>query len=482
MIKSRPAVNNPAGGDLTDADIRKSTAKLDALCGADRNSDVIRRGVTVAGRAFALYFIEGLCKDGAVQHLTDTLYQLDAQTVTEPSDIAQICRRCVSAAEVFVISDYGEAVDALLSGMTLLLCDGAEGCVCADCRGYPHRSITEPENDKVLRGPRVGFTETLINNTALIRRHIRDPRLVVESHRVGRVSHTGVVICYMDGAADPDYVEKLRDLIDSADTDSLTMGAQSLAECLIKKKWYDPFPKIRYTERPDCAAAHILEGRVAVIVDNCPSVMILPSAIFDFIQETDDYYLPPPFGTYIRAVRCTVFFLTLFLSPLWYLLICYPQWIPDRLAFIIPEESGGLPVIVQLYILEFAVDGLKLAALNTPSMLSGSFSIIGGLIIGDFAVRVGWFIPDTILYMAFVAVANFAQPSYELGYAFKFLRLLLLLLTALFGAWGFCAGVAAFLLLLATNKTVGGKSYLYPLIPFDGAALFRHMIRRRKRK
>ena len=97
-------------------------------------------------------------------------------------------------------------------------------------------------------------------------------------------------------------------------------------------------------------------------------------------------------------------------------------------------------------------------------------------------MRVGWFIPDTILYMAFVAVANFAQPSYELGYAFKFLRLLLLLMTALFGAWGFCAGVAAFLLLLATNKTVGGKSYLYPLIPFDGAALFRHMIRRRKRK
>ena len=221
---------------------------------------MIRRGVSVAGRAFALYFIEGLCKDGAVQHLTDTLYQLDAQTVTEPSDITAICRRCVSAAEVSVISDYGEAADALLSGMTLLLCDGVGGCVCADCRGYPHRSITEPENDKVLRGPRVGFTETLINNTALIRRHIRDARLTVECHRVGRVSRTDVVICYMDGTADPDYVQKLRSLIDSVDADSLTMGAQSLAECLIKKKWYDPFPKIRYTERPDCAAAHILDG------------------------------------------------------------------------------------------------------------------------------------------------------------------------------------------------------------------------------
>ena len=128
------------------------------------------------------------------------------------------------------------------------------------------------------------------------------------------------------------------------------------------------------------------------------------------------------------------------------------------------------------------MDGLKLAALDAPSMLSGSFSIIGGLILGDFAVRVGWFVPDTILYMAFVAIANFSQPSYELGYAFKFLRLLLLALTALFGVWGFVSGFVVFIVLIAANRTVGGKSYLYPLIPFDGRALLRHMIRPRGRR
>ena len=286
----------------------------------------------------------------------------------------------------------------------------------------------------------------------------------------------------MNGEADQDYVARLDSLISTLDVGSLTLGAESLAERLIKRRWFDPFPKIRYTERPDCAAAHLLEGRVLVLVDNSPNVMILPSAIFDFIQESDDYYLPPLVGTYFRTVRCTVFFLTLFLSPLWYLLISYPQWIPEWLSFIKVHDHAGMPIIAQLFVLEFAVDGLKLAALNTPSMLSGSFSIIGGLILGDFAVRVGWFVPDTILYMAFVAIANFSQPSYELGYAFKFLRLLLLALTALFGVWGFVSGFVVFIVLIAANRTVGGKSYLYPLVPFDGRALLRHVIRPRGRR
>ena len=414
--------------------------------------------------------------------MTDTLYQLDAQTVKDAENVSAICRTCVSGAEVTELCGYGEAVTALLSGMTLLFCDGAEGCACVDLRKYPERTVAEPENDKVLRGPRVGFTETLTVNTALIRRHIRDPRLVTAAHTVGKVSKTDVVVCYMEGRADDAYVKRLSDMIDAAETDSLSMGSESLAECLIKRRWYNPFPKIRYTERPDCVAAHLLEGRVAVMTDNCPSVMILPTSIFDFIQETDDYYLPPPVGTYFRAVRCAVSFLTLFFSPLWYLLISYPDFIPEWLSFIRIREQAGLPVIAQLFVLEFAIDGLKLAALNTPSVLSGSFSIIGGLILGDFAVRVGWFVPDTILYMAFVAIANFSQPSYELGYAFKFMRLLTLALTALFGVWGFCAGAAVFVILITSNVTVGGKSYLYPLIPFSPRALGRHLIRPKKKK
>ena len=415
-----------------------------------------------------------------MQHVIDTLLQKDAkvQSITE---LLSFCSSCVSYIEVSAAVEYEDAVSALLSGVAVLLCDGVDGCVCMDCRRFPCRNITEPENDKVLRGSRVGFVETLTDNTALIRRYIRDPRLKMTAHKVGEISKTDVIVCYMDGVADKEYLKKLQSAIDGVKTDALVLSSQSLAECLIKKKWYNPFPKIKFTERPDCAAAHIIEGKIAVITDNSPAVMLLPSSIFDFLQETDDFYLPPLVGTYLRAIRCTVFFLTLFLSPLWYLLISYPQWIPPWLDFIKVQEQAVMPVVFQLFVLEFAIDGLKLAALNTPSMLSGSFSIIGGLILGDFAVRVGWFVPDTIFYMAFVAIANFSQPSYELGYAFKFLRLLILALTALFGVYGFISGFVIFLFLIATNKTVGDKSYLYPLIPFDAKALRSLIIRRRKR-
>ena len=448
---------------------------------ADSSFDIIRRDIFVCRKKCALYFIDGLVKEEAVRHVTDALLNQSGDKAEDLTKLSGLCASCVSYIEVSAVSDYDDAVSAILSGVVLLLCDGVDGCVCMDCRRYPCRGITEPENDKVLRGSRVGFVETLTVNTALIRRYVRDPRLIMSAHKVGKCSSTDVVICYMKGKADEEYLKKLERAVDGINTDALVLSSQSLAECLIKKRWYNPFPKIKFTERPDCAAAHILEGKIAVITDNSPAVMLLPSSIFDFIQETDDFYLPPLVGTYLRIVRCTVFFLTLFLSPLWYLLISYPQWIPPWLDFIKVQEQAVMPIIFQLFVLEFAIDGLKLAALNTPSMLSGSFSIIGGLILGDFAVRVGWFVPDTIFYMAFVAIANFSQPSYELGYAFKFLRLLILLLTALFGVYGFAGGFLIFIMLLVTNKTVGDKSYLYPLIPFDGKALGSLIIRRRKR-
>ena len=259
------------------------------------------------------------------------------------------------------------------------------------------------------------------------------------------------------------------------------MGHASLAECLIRKKWYDPFPKIRYTERPDSAAAQLLEGSVIIICDNSPSVMVLPTSIFDFMQETNDFYFPPLTGSYIRIVRHAVFWMALYLVPLWYLLITHQQFVPGWLEFIVPRETGRLPIIAQLLLAEFIIDGLRMASLNTPNMLSNSLSVVGGLILGDFAVSIGWLIPEVILYMAFVAIANFTQRSYELGYAFKFMRIVLLILTALFGLWGFSGGTLLTVYLVASNKTVNGKrSYLYPLIPFDAKAFKSLFVRVKK--
>ena len=243
--------------------------------------------------------------------------------------------------------------------------------------------------------------------------------------KIGRDSGSDVVVCYMSDRADKSYVEWLSKKLSAIKTDSLTMGHESLKECLIRQKWYNPFPKIRTTERPDAAVSQLLEGSVLVIVDNSPQVMVLPSTIFDFMQESNDYYFPPLTGSYLRLLRYFVFAMTLLLTPTWYLLITHEAWIPEWLAFITVDTECNMPILLQLYVVEFALDGLKLASMNTPSSLNNTFGVVGGLILGDFAVQIGWFVPEVIVYMAFVAIANFSQSSYELGYAFKFMRLLL---------------------------------------------------------
>ena len=219
-----------------------------------------------------------------------------------------------------------------------------------------------------------------------------------------------------------------------------------------------------------------------ILVDNSPEVMILPTSIFDFMQETNDYYFPPLTGTFLRLVRQVIMWLTLFMTPVWFLLVKNPQLVPDFLAFTLPETTGKIPILAQLLLTEFVIDGLRMASMNTPDMLSNSLSVVGGLILGDFAIGIGWLIPEVILYMAFVSIANFSQRNYELGYAFKFLRILLLIFTAIFNVWGFVIGVAAVILLIASNKTVNGKrSYLYPVIPFSWQAFKALFFRVKKR-
>ena len=358
---------------------------------------------------------------------------------------------------------------------------GATGII-IDTRTYPARSISQSENDRVLRGAHDSFIETVKMNSTMIRRRIRDPRLTFERFCVGRSSKSDVVLCYIDGRADDDYVKLLRDKLKNIKVDALSLGQESLAECLVRRRWYNPFPKFRYTERPDVAAAHVLEGSVILLCDTSPEAMILPTCLLDFMQEADDYYFPPLTGSYLRLTRYAVFFLTLFLTPTWYLFISNPEWIPSWLDFIKVKNECNLPILLQLFIIEFALDGLKLASMNTPSSLNNTFGIVGGLILGDFAVQIGWFVPEVIVAMAFVAVANFSQSSYELGYAFKLLRLMLLVTTALFGLYGYIGGIVLILIFTATNTTLNGKrNYLYPLIPFNARALKRLIVREKLR-
>ena len=457
----------------------ENAAELDKLLRVDESFDLIKRRLVFGTGEVTFYYIDGFVKDTAMQKLM--LHFLSIKKL--PQSARDFIDEAIPYVEASESDNFDAAVTAVLSGAAVMLASSFNSsAIIINARRYPARETSEPQGDRVIHGARDGFVESLVSNTALIRRRIRDNALAMNHMSIGKSSKTDVVVCYMSDRADKEFVKYVKNKLSSIKTNSLTMGHQSLAEALIRTRWYNPFPKIRTTERPDAAAAQLLEGSVLILVDNSPGAMILPSSIFDFMQETNDYYLPPLTGTYIKLVRYVVFAMTLLLTPLWYLLTKHPELTPSWLEFVLPANEAKIPIIAQLFIVEFIIDALRLASMNTPDMLANSLSVVGGLILGDFAVDIGWLMPEVILYMAFVAIANFTQRSYELGYAFKFMRMALLALTAIFGIWGFAGGILLFIILLATNKTVNGKRhYLYPLIPLRPRALASLIFRTKKK-
>lgn len=460
------------------AALSQSSASLRDALGMGKSFDLIEKPLVIAGREARLYFVDGFIKDETMEKVIAFLFSIQEDELVQAQDMQGFNRRFMTYIETQVDGSAQTAATNVLSGMAALLIDGFAGALMIDARTYPTRGMQEPEDDRVLRGARDGFVETLIFNTALIRRRIRDPQLTMDITQIGDKSKTDVVLCYLDHLVDHAFLKELKRKIQSITIGSITLGQESLAECLVKKQWFNPFPKIRYTERPDTAAACVAEGKIIVIVDNSPAVMLLPTTIFDFVQDTNDFYFPPFVGTMLRNIRIITFLLTIFLTPVWYLLIRNPGFIPEWLGFLKVSDPNSIPIILQLLITEGIVTGLKLASLNTPGSLSNSFSVVGALILGEFAVQARWFVPEVLLYMAFVAIATFTQPSFELGYAFKIFRVIMLVLTALFNLYGFLAGLALMLITIAFTRTVAGKSYLYPLIPFNAKKLATVFIRR----
>ncbi len=457
--------------------LEQDGAWLDQKLATDRNFDVVTRTIEVGGREAALYFIDGFCKDDLLQKLLQYFMDMEAQDM--PGDAAQLLKKSIPYIEVDQEKKWEKITSSILSGIFVLLIDGYREAVLIDARSYPSRGVEEPEKDKVLRGSKDGFVETIVFNTALIRRRIRDTDLRMEMMSTGKSSKTDIVLCYMDSRVDHGFLEKIKEKIRNIQVDSLTMNQESLAECLVPGRWWNPFPKFKYTERPDTAAAQVLEGNVILLVDNSPSAMVLPTTIFDVVEEADDYYFPPVTGTYLRITRFLIALLTYLLTPTFLLLMRNPQWIPEGFSFIMLKEQPNIPLIWQFLILELAIDGLRLAAVNTPNMLSTPLSVMAALVLGEFSVNSGWFSPEVMLYMAFVAIANYTQANYELGYALKFMRIITLVLTAMFGVWGYGAGILLAGVCMCCNKTLSHRSYLYPLIPLNWKKLRNRLIRRR---
>ena len=436
----------------------KNVDYMNQMLPVEDSFDIVQRDIQIGGKDATFYFIDGFTKDESMLKIMDSFFNIKEGDM--PKDAAAFATTCIPYVEVDVIGDFDQIFRNLLSGVTCLFIDGYQACLAIDCRTYPARSVDEPDKDKSLRGSRDGFVETIVFNTALMRRRIRDRHLVMKMLEVGESSRTDVALCYMDDRVDQELLKNLNYRIRDIKVDDLRMNQQSLAECLFKRKWYNPFPKFKFTERPDTAAACLLEGKVVILVDNSPSAMILPTSILDIIEEANDYYFPTLTGMYLKISRALITFLTIFLTPVFLLFMQNLSWLPKIFAFVAVKDTVNIPLIFQLLMLEVAIDGLRLAARNTPSMLSTPLSVIAGLVMGEFSVKSGWFNAEVMLYMAFVAVANYTQPNFELGYALKFMRLELLVLTAVFNWIGFLAGTVIVICSICFNKTLSGRSYL----------------------
>lgn len=376
------------------SDYEQNKKDLEQILRINDSFDLLCKDAVIAEKKACAFFVDGLTKDDVMQKLLSGFYTIQAQSF--PKNASDFIKEQLPHIEAEIVFNPEQTVTSILSGMTALLIEGYDSVICIDVRTYPARSVDQPEKEKVLRGSKDGFVETVVFNTALIRRRIRNPQLTMEMLSIGSISHTDVVLCYMEDIVDKKLLDYVRTRLKSLKIKSLTMNQTSLAECLYERKWYNPFPKYKYTERPDTSAASIMEGNLVILVDTSPSAIILPTSLFSIMEEADDYYLPPITGTYLRLARLLISTITFFITPVILLLTMYPEWIPEWLSFIKLQEYTFVPLMFQFLILEIAIDGLKLAAVNTPSMLSTPLSIIAGLALGEYAVSSGWFNAEAI--------------------------------------------------------------------------------------
>lgn len=439
--------------------------------------DIVERNLVIGEKEAYLYFIDGFVNSNVLELVIANLLLVSKHDMGQRSSATDFIKYHVSHGPASTEKNTDKMMKSMLSGLTVMIVDGFADAIVMDLRTYPARSVAEPEKEKSLRGPKDGFVETLLFNTTMIRRRIRDPRLVFEMYTIGPTSKTDVCVGYMKGIVKEETLEVIKKKLAGIKRDTLTVGDQSLVEAMTSSQFLSPFPKVRYSQRPDVISAHLTEGKLVLLVDNSPTAILVPTGIFDFFQDTDDYYFPLITGNYFRLLRILNMIAVIFLTPVYLLLAEGFLPVHPRLEFFIPDEGYAIPLFFQFILLEFAIDALKLASLNTPSSLGMSLSVIGALILGQFAVDSGWFIPQTILCMAVLALASFTQPSIELGYATKYMRVLILIGVAIFGLWGALIALLLDIIILVKTKNIVGTSYLYPLIPLNKEVLKRLLFR-----
>ncbi|WP_072887690.1 spore germination protein [Ornithinibacillus halophilus] len=446
----------------------KNIKYMDERLGVDKSFDIVHLDLEYAGKEMALFFVDGFVKDDIMHLLMKLLAKLEPEDL-EPDPLEKLIKRYIPYVELDQTDDLNQATDMVLSGPTALFVEGINKAIIIDARTYPVRSPGEPDLERVVRGSRDGYVETIVFNTALTRRRVRDRSLRMEYMQIGRRSQTDICLCYLDDIADKDRVEELKKSLKLIDTDGLPMAEKTIEEYISGRHW-NPYPTIRYTERPDTAASHLYEGHVLVIIDGSPSVMITPSTYWHHLSHAEEYRQKPLVGAYLRMVRFIAVLASIFILPLYYLFSVHPELLPKGMEFIGPNDPGVLPLLFQFLFAEIGIDILRMAAIHTPTSLATAIGLVAAILIGQVAIEVGLFSYEVILYLSIAAIGTYATPSYELSLANRIVRIVLLLTTASFGVVGYIGGVTLWIIYITRMQSFN-IPYFWPFMPFSFKAL-----------
>ena len=413
--------------------------------------DVVYRSITIEGKHAYLIFLSSLSDPSLLSDLVEGF------VITASNGLAIT----FYPGAVTMVYDRQEAFVNMLSGQCLVLLEESEAYYCIETRSYPSRQNGEPSVEKSVRGAHDGFVENIIFNVGLIRRRIRDPQLCVKIAKKGSKTKTDIAYLYLEKLVDVDVLEdfehRLRDMQECE-----IINERNLCEALYGKTW-NPYPHVRYSERPDICAIHLLQGYVIVLCDNSPSAMILPTTFFEQTKQMEEYTQTTLVALFTRMLRLIGIAFSLYLLPLWIALVVdqNPTMLQLPMHDIRLYEFG-----FQIIFADVVVEWLRQSLIHTPTVLSGIMSFVAVFVLGDMAVELGAYTKEILIMIALCNIGNLLTPSYELSLANKLFRILIGLCALYFGTSGFCFAVLVHISILLSTKTIK-YPYLYPFIPFS---------------
>lgn len=417
-----------------------------------------------------VFYTDGMVDIAALQNLLDSLMNKMKPNDIEPSDNTTIStairKHAVTVGEVEEVTDYNTLITNILSGHAALWIENEPHAISVNIPGHEKRGVEEPQSATLIKGPRDGFTETLGTNTALLRRRIRSSDFWLESKEIGTVTKTRVIIAYIKGIANEGVIREVHQRLDKIDIDGIL--ETGYIEELIQDETYTPFPTIYSTERPDAVAGKLLEGRVAILVDGSPFVIVVPSLIVEFFQASEDYYQRADIATLLRFLRFFCFFIAL-LAPSFYIAVLtyHQEMLPTTLLISIAAQREGVPfpAFFEALIMEITFEILREAGVRMPRAVGQAMSIVGALVLGQAAVEAGIVSNAMVIVVSITAIANFCFPSINLATSVRMIRFGMMCLAAAFGLIGILFGIILLCIHLCTLRSFG-VPYTTPAAPF----------------